>query len=88
VARGQKSITESLDAKLKKRRISGYDYALTNSRVVPLHDGSESWKKHFQSADLIIEAVFEDINVKHKVLKEMEELIPRYLILNDVNTNV
>lgn len=78
VARGQKSITDSLDGKLKKRRITNYEYALTQSRLVPLHDGSDSWKKHFQSADMIIEAVFEDINVKQKVLKEMEEITPRF----------
>lgn len=28
--------------------------------------------KGFEKADMVIEAVFEDINVKHKVLKEVE----------------
>lgn len=28
--------------------------------------------KGFEKADIIIEAVFEDINIKHKVIKEVE----------------
>ena len=40
------------------------------------HDGMPSWKAHFGQADLVIEAVFEEISVKHKVLAEMEEVLP------------
>ena len=82
VARGEKLIKDSLDAKLKKKRMTNYEYALTISRVVPLHDQSDSWKRHFSNADMVIEAVFEDLSVKHKVLKEMEEIIPRLTHLN------
>lgn len=37
--------------------------------MIPLHDDVESWKKHFSTADLVIEAVFEELSVKHRVLK-------------------
>lgn len=35
----------------------------------------------FEKADMVIEAVFEDINLKHKVLKEVEAVSkgPEYL---------
>ncbi|CAB4041963.1 trifunctional enzyme subunit alpha, mitochondrial-like isoform X2, partial [Paramuricea clavata] len=32
--------------------------------------------KGFDKIDIVIEAVFEDLNIKHKVIKEIEEVIP------------
>ena len=80
VSRGEKTIDTALQAKLKKKQITNYEYAAISSRVVPLHDNLQSWKKHFQNADLVIEAVFEDINVKHRVLQEMESVLPAHAI--------
>ena len=36
--------------------------------------------KGFNKTDMVIEAVFEDINIKHKVLKELEEVIPSHCV--------
>jgi enoyl-CoA hydratase/long-chain 3-hydroxyacyl-CoA dehydrogenase len=59
VSRGEKVIVDDLKDKLKKKRMTNYEFASTTSRLVPLHDDVESWKRHFASADLVIEAVFE-----------------------------
>lgn len=59
VSRGEKAIVDDLKAKLKKKRITNYQFCDTTSRLVPLHDGIESWKRHFAGADMVIEAVFE-----------------------------
>jgi enoyl-CoA hydratase/long-chain 3-hydroxyacyl-CoA dehydrogenase len=40
----------------------------------------ESWKRHFSRADLVIEAVFEELSVKHKALAEMEAVTPDHCI--------
>ena len=36
---------------------------------------------HFNNADLVIEAVFEDIGIKHKVIKEIESSTPDHCIV-------
>lgn len=44
------------------------------SNITPLTDATSSWMKHFSSADLVIEAVFEDLTLKRKIVKQMEEI--------------
>lgn len=34
----------------------------------------------FKKADIVIEAVFEDINIKHKVVKEVEAVVPPHCV--------
>jgi enoyl-CoA hydratase / long-chain 3-hydroxyacyl-CoA dehydrogenase len=63
VSRGEKVIVDELKGKLKKKRISNHDFCATTSRLIPLHDDIESWKKHFSTADIVIEAVFEVIDL-------------------------
>lgn len=73
--RGEKVIIDAMNAKVKKRRMTNYDMCTTTARVVPLHDGSANWRRHFANADVVIEAVFEELGVKHKVIEEMEEIV-------------
>jgi enoyl-CoA hydratase/long-chain 3-hydroxyacyl-CoA dehydrogenase len=37
--------------------------------------------KNFKNADLVIEAVFEDLKVKHRVIKEIEQCTPPHCII-------
>jgi len=80
VSRGEKVIVDELKSKLKKKRITNGEFCETTSRLVPLHDDVASWKQHFASADLVIEAVFEELGVKHRVLAEMEAVLPDHAI--------
>lgn len=34
----------------------------------------------FKKADIVIEAVFEDISIKHKVMKEVEAIVPPHCV--------
>ena len=63
----------SSQAKLKKKRISKYQFDSTTSRVIPLTDETASWGQHFRQADLVIEAVFEDLGLKHRVIKQVRQ---------------
>ena len=80
VSRGENNIAQDLKKKLDKKRMTLYEYASTTSRITPLHDEDDVWKRHFSKADMVIEAVFEDIKVKHKVIQEMEAVIPPHCI--------
>lgn len=55
VARGEKIIDDALKSKMAKKRMTEFEYSEKTARLIPLHDGIESWQKHFSSADLVIE---------------------------------
>ncbi len=37
--------------------------------------------ENFRNADIIIEAVFEDLKIKHKVIKEVEEHVREHCVI-------
>lgn len=55
VSRGQKIIDDTVKLSLTKKRITNFEYTEVTSRLTPLHDDVESWKKHFGQADMVIE---------------------------------
>ncbi len=67
VAHGLAAAREILDDRLKRRRITKYEHA----RLVALLSGGADYAG-FGRADLVIEAVFEDLEVKRGVLREVE----------------
>lgn len=80
VARGLSYMEENWGKKLKRKKMSKFEYNINSSNIIPLTDETESWRKHFGRADMIIEAVFEDINLKRKIVAQMEELTPDHCV--------
>ena len=67
VGRGEKAIWSELERRVQKRIISRFERDQIFSRLTGTID-----YHGFQQADLVIEAVFEDLQVKHTVLEEVE----------------
>lgn len=80
LGRGEKQISDNLDARVKRRRMTKNTRDTTMSRIVGLTDAND-WQKHFAKADLVVEAVLEDLNLKHKVIDQFEAVIPEDCVL-------
>jgi len=72
VGRGIKAAREILDGRLKRRRITRFEHA----RQAALVSGAADFSG-FARAELVIEAVFEDLTLKREVLAECEAVIGR-----------
>jgi 3-hydroxyacyl-CoA dehydrogenase/enoyl-CoA hydratase/3-hydroxybutyryl-CoA epimerase len=70
VGKGIKAATGILDERLKRRRLTRPEH----QRLAALISGSADYSG-FTRADLVIEAVFEDLDVKRRVLAEVEHEI-------------
>ena len=67
VGQGEKAIWRDLDGKVKKKALSPFERDITLSRI----SGTVDYRG-FEKADLIIEAVFEDLELKKRILAETE----------------
>ena len=74
-AKGEKVIWEALNLKSKKRIITSFERDQIASRVT----GTDSYKG-FAKTDVVIEAVFEDINLKRKMVAEVEAVTSEHCI--------
>jgi len=68
LARGYNQVQDYLDKKAKRKKISKLQSEQYISNLLPALDYSD-----FGKVDMVIEAVFEDINIKHRVVKEVEK---------------
>ncbi|XP_051164613.1 trifunctional enzyme subunit alpha, mitochondrial [Leptopilina boulardi] len=74
--RGIGQIQKGLETAVKRKRLS----SLEKDRFLAKLDTTLNYD-HFQKAEIVIEAVFEDINIKHKVIKEIEANTPDYCVV-------
>ncbi len=71
VARGLKAARKILASRVKRRRITKHQYL----RLERLLSGGTGWEG-FGRVDLAIEAVFEDLDVKHEVMRALDRHVP------------
>ena len=70
VRNGLKNVQQYFDDRLRKRRIKRFDRDAALARVVPTTD-----MKTLTGCSMIIEAVYEDLTVKHEMLKRCENTL-------------
>nr|CAB3251761.1 trifunctional enzyme subunit alpha, mitochondrial [Phallusia mammillata] len=75
LARGQDQIYKGFDLAAKKKKITTFE----RDQIVANLDATLSYDS-LKNADMVIEAVFEDIKVKHNVVKETEAVIPEHCV--------
>ncbi len=76
VGKGISAVHEVLQERLRKRQMSKQEFA---DRMLLL--GGTIDYSGFHAVDLVIEAVFEDLEVKRQVVREVEEVLPEYAIV-------
>jgi 3-hydroxyacyl-CoA dehydrogenase/enoyl-CoA hydratase/3-hydroxybutyryl-CoA epimerase len=81
VGKGLKAATSIIDGRLARKRITRFEH----ERLVALLTGAED-DRGFRHADLVVEAVFEDLTVKRQVLKEVEAAAPDAVFATNTST--
>ena len=75
VGRGLQASAERFADLKKRRRLSEAEAKAALARLFP----TDSYEP-FRRVDLVIEAVFEDVGVKHGVMREVEAVAPEHLV--------
>jgi enoyl-CoA hydratase/long-chain 3-hydroxyacyl-CoA dehydrogenase len=77
---GKSYMRANWDKKLKRRRMTKLQHNLNTSNVVGLTDKSPNLDRHFGNTDMVIEAVFEDLDLKKKIVADIENSTPDHCI--------
>ena len=70
VQRGVKAVESYFSEKVKRRRLKPFQALASVSKVTPAVQYST-----LRSSNIVIEAVFEDVKIKHEVLKQLESAL-------------
>ncbi|MFY7922916.1 MAG: fatty acid oxidation complex subunit alpha FadJ [Gemmatimonas sp.] len=81
LATGWKSVRDVLRERLKKRQITRLQMDETLSLI-----GGTTDYRGFGNVDIVIEAVFEDLAVKHQVLREVQAVAPEAIFASNTST--
>jgi 3-hydroxyacyl-CoA dehydrogenase/enoyl-CoA hydratase/3-hydroxybutyryl-CoA epimerase len=82
VQRGLRGVSGYFDERVRKRRIKRFEALAATSRVQPALE-----YKSLRGAPVVVEAVFEDIKIKHDVLRQCEESVGREHFVFATNTS-
>lgn len=76
LGRGIGQVQKGLENAIKRKRITALDRDKIMTNLTSTLDYEQ-----LRDADIVIEAVFEDIGIKHKVIKELEAVVPAHCVI-------
>ena len=76
LSRGIGQIQTGFEGGVKRKRFTNFE----KDKYLSNLDPTLSYE-NFRNVDMVIEAVFEDLNIKHKVIKELEAVVPPHCII-------
>jgi enoyl-CoA hydratase/long-chain 3-hydroxyacyl-CoA dehydrogenase len=65
-------IETSLSKKVKRKRMTQHQFNLASANLTPLYEDLGSWERHMRQANIIVEAVFENLEVKQNLIRSIE----------------
>ncbi|VDP45540.1 unnamed protein product, partial [Soboliphyme baturini] len=74
--RAEQSISKALEKSVRNHKMTNHEKNVAISSLVACTD-----YRDLSNADMIIEAVFEDMDLKQKVIKEVEAVVPSHCII-------
>ncbi|CAD6184467.1 unnamed protein product [Caenorhabditis auriculariae] len=74
--RGHNQIATHLNGQQKRRKINGLEKERILNNLIPSVNYAD-----IKNADLVVEAVFEDLALKHKVIKQIESIVGKHTII-------
>lgn len=75
LGKGKKQVWKELESKVKKKNLTAFQREQILSRLALQVDYHQ-----VEKTDLVIEAVFEDLDLKHRILREVEEKVPANVV--------
>ena len=75
LGKGQDRLQKNLQASVKKRKYSSFEADQIISKLHSTVDYNE-----LKNTDIVIEAVFEDLKLKHKIIQEVEKNLPANVV--------
>uniref|UniRef100_A0A1Y1NJQ7 Trifunctional enzyme subunit alpha, mitochondrial n=1 Tax=Photinus pyralis TaxID=7054 RepID=A0A1Y1NJQ7_PHOPY len=76
LSRGIGQIQTGIEGGVKRKRFTSFERDQYLANLDPTLSYS-----HFRNVDMVIEAVFEDLSIKHNVIKELEAVVPSHCII-------